>query len=87
MQAYKNQAFENQSFVIEEVYFENCALRNCDLFYSGGDFEWVNASFDNCRFHFRGPAKNTQALFQSMGLLKQPLPGGNIPLSSSKAVN
>lgn len=87
MQAFKDKTFENQSFVIEEVYFENCVLRNCDLFYSGGDFEWVNASFDNCRFHFRGAAKNTQTLFQSMGLLKQAPLGAMLPPSSSKSVN
>lgn len=82
MQAIKQQTLENQSFIIEEVCFINCVLRNCDLFYSGGDFEWINTNFESCRFHWRGAAKNTLALFQAVGLLRQLTPPQDVKPSS-----
>lgn len=81
---YEGQTLQNKSFVIEESYFINCVLKECDLFYSGGDFEWINVQFENSRWHFRGPALKAMQMFQLLGLLKQPqgpLPG---QASSSK---
>jgi hypothetical protein len=69
METHRNQNFQGKSFVVEEVAFINCRLTDCDLYYSGGDFDWMNSNFDNCRFHWRGAAKNTLALFQAMGIL------------------
>jgi hypothetical protein len=69
METHRNQNFQGKSFVVEEVAFINCKLTDCDLYYSGGDFDWMNSNFDNCRFHWRGAAKNTLALFQAMGIL------------------
>lgn len=68
---YDNQQFKNKAFVVEESFFVNCVLNDCDLFYSGGDFEWVNASFVNCRWHWRGPASQAFRIFQSLGMLKE----------------
>lgn len=87
MQAIRNQTIENQSFVLEDYFFENCVLRNCDLFFSGGDFEWANTTFDNCRFHWRGPAKSTWMLMRFFGLMKEQAPSSNLPKSSSQSVN
>jgi hypothetical protein len=70
VETYKNQNFQGKSFILDEVTFLECKLSDCDLYYSGGDFEWVNSHFENCRFHWRGPAKNTLALLQVMGALK-----------------
>ncbi len=72
METYRKQDFQGKSFILEEVTFLECKLSDCDLYYSGGDFEWVNSNFENCRFHWRGPAKNTLALLQVMGALKPP---------------
>ena len=69
METHRNQNFQGKSFVVEEVAFINCKLTDCDLYYSGGDFDWMNSNFDNCRFHWRGAAKNTLALFQAIGIL------------------
>ena len=69
---YENKEFKNVTFVAEECFFVNCVLRECDLFYSGGDFEWVNANFQNCRWHFRGQALRTIQLGQLLGMLKNP---------------
>jgi hypothetical protein len=49
--------------------FINCQVRDCDLFYSGGDFDWQGGQFQNCRFHFRGPAKNMLTLCQIIGMI------------------
>src|SRR5258708_2138191 len=46
------------TYVVEEHVFINCKLKNCKLYYSGGPFEWVNTSFENCQWGFRGPAKD-----------------------------
>lgn len=70
MQTFKNQKFEDRSFVLDETVFIECKLKNCDLFYSGGDVEMLNTGMDNCRFHWRGPAKNMLWLMQMLGLLK-----------------
>ena len=70
MQAFKGQQFEGRSFDLDETVFFNCKLKDCDLFYAGGDFEWIETSFENCRFHWRGLAKNMLALLQTIGLLK-----------------
>ncbi len=70
MRVHKDKAFSNQSFELEGVCFMGCTLKECDLFYSGGEFGWQQSSFVNCRFHWRGEAKNTVALLQSIGALR-----------------
>ena len=83
---YEGKPVEKQCLVIEECFFVNCILRDCDLFYSGGDLELVNVRFENCRWHFRGPALKTAQLMQLIGMLKPPqmLP---IPPVNSSQVN
>ncbi len=72
METHRNQTFQGKTFVVEDVAFINCKLNDCDLYYSGGDFDWVNSNFENCRFHWRGAAKNTLALFQAVGVVPMP---------------
>ena len=72
METYRKQNFQGKSFILDEAIFLECKLTDCDLYYSGGDFEWVNSNFENCRFHWRGPAKNMLALLQVIGALKPP---------------
>ena len=75
METYRNQTFQGKTFVLEEAAFVNCKLIDCDLFYSGGDSDWIDCRFESCRFHWRGPAKNTVILLQAMGALQgQPNP-------------
>jgi len=82
METYRNQNFEGKDFILEDVAFLKCKLADCDLYYSGGDFEWVETQFGNCRFHCRGAAKNTLALAQAIGMLKsQTLPPTVVPTS------
>jgi hypothetical protein len=82
MTKYENKKFSSMTFVIEDCFFVNCQLSDCDLFYSGGDLEWVNTQFENCHWHFRGPALKTVQLQQMIGMLKTepmplPLPGNS----------
>ncbi len=79
MDTYRNQVFQDRSFILEEASFVGCTLKNCDLYYSGGDFDWVESRFEACRFHWRGPAKNTVALLQAMGALQQQMPQSLMP--------
>ena len=72
MTRYEGKTFTKSAFVIEESYFINCVLRECDLFYSGGDSEWMNTMFENCHWHFRGPALKTIQLAQMLGMLPPP---------------
>jgi hypothetical protein len=81
---HEGKTFEKQSFVMEECFFVNCVLRDCDLFYSGGDFDWLNLRFENSRWHFRGPALKTMQLMQNQGMLKQSQTPPSTPVSSSK---
>jgi hypothetical protein len=70
IKVYEDKTLNDQSFVLDDVVFIRCQMKNCDLFYFGGDFEWVETAMENCRFHWRGPAKNTFAMLAGMGLLK-----------------
>lgn len=87
MKSFKNQNLKDMALDLDQIFLDTCVLSNCDLFYSGGDFEFQNASFENCRFHFRGAARNAQMMFQMIGLLKQVTPQTNLPSLSTKSVN
>lgn len=67
---YEGHTLTKKAFVVEETIFRNCTLVECSLFYSGGAFEWVNTSFQNCQWSFRGAAKDTISLLQTLGLIK-----------------
>lgn len=83
MTKYEGKNLNKATFVVEDCFFINCELSDCDLFYSGGDFELVNVKFDNCRWHFRGPALKTIQMQQMIGMLKVgPMP---VPLQTSIA--
>jgi hypothetical protein len=86
MHVYRNQKLDSRNFDLEEVSFIECHLKDCDLFYSGGDFDWQGTNFENCRFHWRGAAKNTSILFQTLGLVQQQ-PPVQIPKSSAPKPN
>ena len=84
METIRDQKFAGRSFVIDETVFINCQLTDCDLYYEGGDFDWMNASFDACRFHWRGPAKRTVDLLRLIGALKEPSQAeGQIPATTT----
>jgi hypothetical protein len=71
VKVYEDKNLNEQSFILDDVVFIRCRLKNCDLFYSGGDYEWVETSMENCRFHWRGAAKNSVALFQALQVMGQ----------------
>jgi hypothetical protein len=72
MNKYEGKTLSKQAFIVEECFFLNCVLNDCDLFYSGGDPDWANVKFENCRWHFRGPARQTMQLMQMVGMLNAP---------------
>jgi hypothetical protein len=88
MKIYQDKNISDQTFELEEAVFINCSLKNCDLFYSGGDTEFVNLRIDGCRFHFRGAAKNTQQLFLTLGMINtekmQPVVTGSLSTQGGK---
>jgi hypothetical protein len=87
MHIYRNQTLEGQPIVLDECFFENCAVKDCDLFFSGGDVEWVNSHFQNCRIHWRGAAKNALTVMKLFGLMKEVTPQLDMPKSSSGTVH
>lgn len=87
MQTYKDENFQGRSFTLEEVTFIKCTLADCDLYYNGGDFEWIETRFDNCRFHWRGPAKNTLAMAQVLGMIGKQGPPQNLVSETSQRPN
>ena len=87
MQTIRGQSFTGSTFILDDVVFLDCKLKDCDLYYSGGDHEWVNTSFENCRFHWRGPAKTTVALLSVLGLLATPKGPPAVPTSAGGKPN
>ncbi|HVN79670.1 MAG TPA: hypothetical protein VMW38_11785 [Terriglobia bacterium] len=71
MTIYKDKTLEGEVLILEECIFMRCELKRCDLFYSGGDFNFVESRIEDCRVHSRGPAGNTVKLLEFMGSLKQ----------------
>ena len=70
METYRNQTLQGKSIVLDEAVFLKCKIIDCDLYYSGGDFEWVESQFENCRYHMRGSAQRTLMLAQLIGIVK-----------------
>ncbi len=87
METYRNQTFQGKSFILEEVAFVKCKLTDCDLYYSGGDFDWAETTFEACRFHWRGAAKNVVALAQAVGMINPQIPPQNLIPPSAHKVN
>jgi hypothetical protein len=88
MQSFKGQHFDGRVFDLDETVFFGCKLTNCDLYYSGGDFEWTETSFENCRWHWRGAAKNALILAQLIGMIPQQAPAPPaIPTSAATKPN
>jgi hypothetical protein len=82
---YEGVKLAGKAFVVEETIFRNCTLTNCWLYYSGGSYEWQNTSFQNCQWGFRGPAKDTIALLQLLGLMTAgQTPPPNIHIDATK---
>jgi hypothetical protein len=67
---HEGETLKNASFLVSEHIFRNCKLVNCNLFYDSGTFEWVNTSFENCHWNFRGAAGLTVQLLMTLGLMK-----------------
>ncbi len=84
IKVYEDKTLNDRSFILDEVVFIRCRLKNCDLFYSGGDYEWVETSMENCRFHWRGAAKSSFALFQALQVMGQQVPVPKPPASTQK---
>ena len=78
IQVYTGETIKAATYVVEETVFHNCKLIDCRLYYSGGPFEIVNCSFQNCQWGFRGSARDTMQLLMTLGLLKQ----GQVPPQS-----
>ena len=87
MTKYEGQKLTKATLVVEECFFVNCVLTDCDLFYSGEDLEWTNTSFENCRWHWRGPAGRTVNLMRLLGMMKAQATPPQTPATSSKLMN
>ena len=55
-------------------HFENCTFTNCILAYSGGDFSWLNCSFDRCQLRFIGSAQKTINFLKAFGMVPRQVP-------------
>ena len=69
---YENQTLTKATLVLEECWLINCVLRDCVIFYSGGPFDFANATFENCQWKFQGAATATIQLLGLIGLLPKP---------------
>ena len=71
MTKYEGMTLTNKVLVLEETWLVNCVVRECVIFYSGGPFDVVNATFDSCEWKFQGAAQLTFSLMSMIGLIPQ----------------
>ena len=69
---YEGMTLTKKVIVLEETWLVNCVLRGCVIFYSGGSFDVVNATFDSCEWKFQGAAPLTFSLMSMIGLIPPP---------------
>jgi hypothetical protein len=69
---YEGITLTKKVIVLEETWLVNCVLRECVIFYSGGPFDVVNATFDSCEWKFQGAAQLTFSLMSMIGLIPPP---------------
>ncbi|HET9100379.1 MAG TPA: hypothetical protein VFN62_08305 [Acidobacteriaceae bacterium] len=69
---YEGITLTKKVIVLEETWLVNCVLRECVIFYSGGSFDVVNATFDSCEWKFQGAAQMTFSLMSMIGLIPAP---------------
>jgi hypothetical protein len=72
MTKYEGMTLTKKVIVLEETWLVNCVLRECVIFYSGGPFDVVNATFDRCEWKFQGSAQLTFSLMSMIGLIPKP---------------
>ncbi len=71
MMRYEGMTLTKKVIVLEETWLVNCVVRECVIFYSGGPFDVVNATFDSCEWKFQGAAQLTFSLMSMIGLIPQ----------------
>ena len=69
---YEGMTLTKKVIVLEETWLVNCVLQECVIFYSGGPFDVVNATFDRCEWKFQGAAQLTFSLLSMIGLIPPP---------------
>jgi len=69
---YEGMTLTKKVIVLEETWLVNCVLRACVIFYSGGSFDVVNATFESCEWKFQGAAQLTFSLMSMIGLIPPP---------------
>jgi hypothetical protein len=69
MERISNQTITDTTIRLDDYEFIDCEFVNCNLEYSGGFFILNGVRKVNCRYVFLGPAHNTVAFLQAIGLL------------------
>ncbi len=77
MEVVENQVVTGKTITIDEKHFVNCRYSSCVVIYGGGEFGWVNTTFENCQITLSGPAQKTAAFLGFFGLV--PPSGGKLP--------
>ncbi len=70
MQTIQDQNAEGIAIAMDDKFFLRCHYTNCVLIFGGGECEWLESSFTNCRIATIGPAKRFIKLLQSFGFAK-----------------
>jgi hypothetical protein len=81
MQVIENEVVVGKTVVLDDKHFVNGRYTNCTLIYSGGEFGWVNTTFDNCQITLTGAAQRTANVLGHLGLVKPPDKVPNTPIS------
>ena len=88
MQTVENQTADGITVAMDGKFFLNCHFTRCLLFFAGGDCEWRDTYFTNCRIELIGPAARAVSVLHSFGFAKD-FGGGepSAPVSSKPSIN
>jgi len=68
MQVIENKNDTGVTVALDDKQFVNCNFKDCTLVDTGGDFGWMNTTFDNCKINLQGAAMRAAALMGTFGM-------------------
>jgi hypothetical protein len=67
MDRVENERVANSVVSLDDKIFRNCYFRNCELIYGGGNVDWADCTFTQCRITLVECAARTSNFLKAWG--------------------